>query len=145
MPEKQLGPESIRVAIEMGARRIGHGVRCMEDSELVNELKENRIPLEICPISNLQTRATGEHHPIGDIYRSGINATVSTDNNTVSGTDIFKEYMYILENTGLTIQDLLQMNVNAIRASFISPQQRASLIGKIEKFKTEIENDNKKR
>lgn len=112
----------------------------MEDSELVAELKANQIPLEVCPISNLQTKATGEHHPIEEMYRSGINVTISTDNNTVSGTDLFKEYEYIMENTELTVQDILKMNENAIKVAFISSQQKESLIRKIDAFKKKRNN-----
>lgn len=131
MQEKQTGPQSIKKALEFGAKRIGHGVRCLEDSALVGELVQKEIPLEVCPISNLQTKATGEHHPIEEIYRKGIKVTVSPDNNTVSKTDIVEEYKYILENTNLKIKDIEQMNVNAIRGAFISPQKKAELIAKI--------------
>ena len=58
------GPESIKEALEFGAKRIGHGVRCLEDPHLVGELAQEGIILEVCPTSNLQTRATGENHPI---------------------------------------------------------------------------------
>ena len=124
------GPESIRKALEFGAKRIGHGVRCLEDLKLVWELAQKGIPLEVCPISNLQTKATGEPHPIEELYKKVI-ATVNTDNNTVSNTSIYEEYRYILENTNLGIKDLIQMNINAISGAFISPQKRAELKARI--------------
>lgn len=125
------GPESIKKALEMGTKRIGHGVRCLEDGKVVGELVEKEIPLEVCPISNLQTKATGEKHPIEELYKAGLKTTISPDNNTVSNTDIIEEYKWILENTNLTVEDLEQMNINAIRGAFITPQRKAELIGKI--------------
>ena len=131
MQEKRTGPESIKKALEFGAKRIGHGVRCLEDSNLVGELIQKEIPLEICPISNLQTKATGEKHPIEELYRAGLKTTISPDNDTVSNTNIIEEYKYVLENTNLTTEDLRNMNINAIRGAFISPQKKAELISKI--------------
>lgn len=130
------GPQSIRDALEFGAKRIGHGVRCLQDSELVTELVQKEIPLEVCPISNLQTKATGENHPIEELYKTGLKTTISPDNNTVSNTDIIQEYNWILENTNLTIEDLRQMNINAIRGAFITPQKKAELIAKLAEHKS---------
>ena len=126
------GAESIKKALEFGAKRIGHGVRCLEDLILVKELVQKEIPLEVCPISNLQTKATGEKHPIEELYKSGLKVTVSADNNTVSNTDIIEEYKYILDNTNLTIKDLTQMNKNAVRGAFVSPQKKAELVATLE-------------
>ena len=130
------GPQSIRDALGFGAKRIGHGVRCLEEPALVAELVQKEIPLEVCPISNLQTKATGENHPIEELYKTGLKTTISPDNNTVSNTDIIQEYKWILENTNLTVEDLKQMNINAIRGAFITPQKKAELIAKL----TEREN-----
>lgn len=105
---------------------------------LVNELLQKEILLEICPTSNIQTKAINELNSIEEIYRKGIKITISTDNDTVSNTNIIGEYKYILENTELTISDLRQMNINAIRGAFISPQKRAELMGKISEKESEI-------
>lgn len=99
--------------------------------KLVGELAQKGIPLEVCPISNLQTKATGEPHPIEELYRAGLKTTISPDNDTVSNTNIIEEYKYVLENTNLTTEDLRNMNINAIRGAFISPQKKAELISKI--------------
>lgn len=112
------GAESIKKALEFGAKRIGHGVRCLEDINLVKYLIQNEIPLEICPISNLQTKATGAPHPIEELYKKRIKVTISPDNNTVSNTNIIEEYKYILENTELTVDDLACMNINAVKRCF---------------------------
>lgn len=138
------GPQSIRKALEFGTKRIGHGVRCIEDPSLVGELVQDGVILEVCPISNLQTRATGEDHPVEELYKKGLKITISSDNNSVSNTNILEEYKWILEHTGLTIEDLNKMNINAIDGIFgISIEKKAELKAKLkeetEKNKTIIE------
>ena len=126
------GPESIEKAIELGALTIGHGVRCLEDPKVVGEILEKEIVLEICPTSNIQTNAVENvYKVIEELYKRGVKITINTDNNTVSNTNIVEEYKNVLENTDLTIEDLRQMNINAIRGAFITPQRKAELIGKI--------------
>jgi len=134
------GSESIKKALEFGAKRIGHGVRCVEDKNLMGRLAQEGIALEVCPISNLQTQAVQGKHPIEELYKKGISVTVSTDNNTVSNTDIFSEYEWILENTNLNIDDLINMNLNAARNIFASPEKKAELIQKINEYKNREKN-----
>lgn len=128
------GPKSIRKALEFGAKRIGHGVRCIEDKNLFCELVEKQIPLEICPTSNLQTQAINGEYPLEKLYRKGICVTVSTDNDTVSNTNILEEYDWIFKNTGLMIDDLIHMNINAARNIFGTPMQKANLTAKVNKY-----------
>ena len=137
------GAESIKKALEYGAKRIGHGVRCLEDDNLVSELIRREIPLEVCPISNLQTKATGEKHPIEELYRKGIKVTINPDNDTVSNTNIVEEYKWVLENTNLTVKDIIAMNEYAIRGAFISPTKKAELIAKINEYKNRSEKSDK--
>ena len=68
------------------------------------------------------------------IYKRGIKTTINTDNNTVSNTDILEEYRYILENTNLTLEDIRQMNINAIRGAFITAQEKSELVQKINEY-----------
>ncbi len=112
------GPESIKSALKFGAKRIGHGIRCIENKKLMEELKSKKILLEICPTSNLQTQAVTGKYPLEEIYNSGILVSINTDNNTVSNTDIEQEYNLVLENTNLTFDDLIKMNKNAEEAIF---------------------------
>lgn len=110
------GPESIRAALDMGASRIGHGVRAVEDEALMAELAERQIPLELCFTSNLQTRAVAPAaaFPLREFLRRGIAATVNTDNMTVSGTNLRLEY----ERLGLTEEEKRIVEANALRAAF---------------------------
>ena len=129
------GADSVKKALDFGAKRIGHGVRCLEDLDLVDYLVKNQIILEVCPISNLQTKATGEEHPIEELYKKGLKVTVNTDNNTVSNTDIINEYIWVLEHTKLNFDDLKQMNINAVNGLFnITEKEKEKLIKEIEEI-----------
>jgi len=129
------GPESIKDALKFGAKRIGHGVRCIENKKLVEMLKNSKIPLEICPTSNLQTQAVKGKHPLEKLYKSGLMITISTDDDTVSNTNIIKEYEWILQNTELTYNDLIQMNINAAQFAFTTSEKKSEMIERIVNFK----------
>lgn len=114
------GPESIRCALQMGAARIGHGVRAMEDPELIAELRERQIPLEVCPTSNVQTRVVSsyEDHPVLQLLRMGLNVTVNTDNMTVSGITLAEEYEKMRTLLGMTPEEELQLRQNSLSSLF---------------------------
>src|SRR6201996_9206568 len=89
------GAESIGEAIDLlGAERIGHGVRITESSELQERARASRLPLEMCPLSNVQTRAANSltEHPVDRLFRKGLRVTVNTDCRTVSFTTLTKEF-----------------------------------------------------
>lgn len=137
------GADSIKKAIDFGAKRIGHGIRCIESNELMKEIRIEGIVLEICPTSNIQTQAVEGKHPLETLYRNRILTTINPDNNTVSNTNINKEYNWVMENTELQYIDLMQMNINASRASFSTPQKKAELIQKILDYKNKEEKEEK--
>lgn len=118
------GPESIECALDFGAKRIGHGVRAVESERLLKRLLEERITLEICPISNFQTKAVGGMerdfyaHPIRRLYDMGIRVTVNTDNMTVSNTCLQKEYDFIKKYYYFTEDEIQKMNQYALEAAF---------------------------
>ena len=122
------GPQSVREAISMGAARIGHGVRSLEDPELLSLLAESRIPLELCYTSNLQTKAVSspEAFPLRQYLRQGICATLNTDNLTVSQTTLRGEYGK-LEALGLTEEEESALMKNAVEAAFLSEDGKARL------------------
>jgi aminodeoxyfutalosine deaminase len=89
------GPNSIRGALEsLGARRIRHGIRAVEDPGLLRELAERRVVLDVCPISNVRTQAVPslEAHPLPQLVGAGVVCTVSTDDPAMFGTDLSTEY-----------------------------------------------------
>ena len=129
------GPSSIRDALRFGAKRIGHGVRCIEDEKLIEELSKQKIPLEVCPISELQTQAVQGRVPIEQLYRKGVHVTVNPDNDTVSNTNISEEYEWILENSKLTVDDIFQMNIYAAQSIFAPEKKREEIIARIKEYR----------
>ncbi|MBR6514744.1 MAG: adenosine deaminase family protein [Clostridia bacterium] len=109
------GPESIRDAINMGASRIGHGVRAIEDEAVMKLLRYSSVPLEMCPTSNLNTRVIGNirDYPIKKYIDYGITVTVNSDNMSVSDTDIKKELRLINEVFGIDESLLLNNSLDA--------------------------------
>ena len=112
------GPVSVRDAIDMGAKRIGHGVRAIEDSYLPHMLAKAGIPLEICPTSNINTRTFKSltEIPIKEYIKAGVTVTVNSDNMSVSNTDVIKELKLTEDAFGIDEQYFLD---NAAKAAFI--------------------------
>ena len=91
--------EEIRTAIELGTSRIGHGIAMSGDEELKKEVAEKKIGVELCPTSNLQTKAVTDFtdYPFREFYDAGILLSINTDNRTVSDTSCTDEYMRLAE------------------------------------------------
>lgn len=122
------GAQSVKTAVDFGARRIGHGVAAVNDSELLEEIKRRNISIECCLTSNLQTKAVSSlsQHPIKEFLRLGINATVNTDNMTVSDTTIEKEFALLSDVApDASRERLLQ---NAVNAAFLSDEEKAEVM-----------------
>lgn len=113
------GPESIWKALEFGAKRIGHGIRCLEDEKLVAHVREQKIPLEICITSNRQTRAVEGIYPLKEMLDKSLHVTLNTDNMTVSGTTLEREFQIAKEELGLTEKEIDILEQNAYNARFI--------------------------
>lgn len=125
--------DSIWAALKLGASRVGHGVRAYEDQELMKFLKQEAIALEMCLTSNLQTKAVTKlaEHPLDRYYRTGLRVTINTDNRTVSGTTLNKEYNLIQEVFQWERQDFAAVNKNALEASFATPCTKEKIREKI--------------
>jgi len=114
------GPESVWDAIRiLGAERIGHGVRSIEDPALVDYLAEHRIPLEICPTSNIRTGvyASREKHPLKRLFDAGVPITLSTDDPAFFGVSLTDEYLFASER-GISEADLEAIRQNAFDYAF---------------------------
>ncbi len=121
------GPASVRGAREsLGAERIGHGVRCLEDESLVQQLQASQIPLEVCPQSNycLGVVRRGQPHPIRRIVDAGLYCTVNSDDPPMFSTDLIREYQLLAEQ-GFSWEELWQLNLNALEASFLPKIEKA--------------------
>ncbi len=138
------GPASIWEAVQLcGASRIGHGVRLVEDitggpgnrvlGDLAGYLLDRRIPLEICPTSNLQTgiAATISEHPFGLLAELGFRVTVSCDNRLMSRTTLSREFGLLADAFGYTLTDLRRFTLNAARSAFHPYHERVKLIDEV--------------
>lgn len=137
------GADNVRQAvIEMGATRIGHGVRSIENSDVVQLLRDKNITLEVCPTSNLQTGVMHNfsHHPLRDLYMLGVAVTLNTDDPSVSDTTLTDEYLVAHMAMGIRMNHLRRMNINALRAAFLPDGQRYELEQKVmEEFDKQLE------
>jgi adenosine deaminase len=125
------GPDSIREAIDLlGAERIGHGVRIAESAELQDRAKVMRLPLEMCPLSNVQTRAANSlpEHPIDRLYRNGLHVTVNTDCRTVSHTTLTTEFQRLENTFRWGLSEFHQCQRNSAEAAFVTDETRADLL-----------------
>ena len=122
------GPESVWQALELGAQRIGHGVRAGEDPLLLEVLAQRRVTLELCPTSNLQTKAVPDlaHFPVREYLRRGIAATVNTDNMTVSHTTLEQEFQR-LQPLGLTKEERRTLLENSVQGAFLNANEKKAL------------------
>ncbi len=122
------GSESVRSAINFGAVRIGHGVHAIEDMELMCEIVGKRISLEICPTSNLDTKAVSnlDEIPVKKFLELGVKVTINTDDPTVSNTTLLDQYK-LLENIGLSKEELKTIALNSIEAAFINNEKKEEL------------------
>ncbi len=125
-----MGPERVEEAINaLEADRIGHGVRTIENSNVLQLVLRRGVTLEVCPTSNLQTgvvRGLGMH-PLRDLYRLGVHVTLNTDDPSVSNTTLTDEYVVAVQSIGLTMTELKNIILNGIQAAFLPPRQKARL------------------
>ena len=127
------GVNSINSALDFKTKRLGHGIRCIEDKDTMKRIIDNNILLEVCPTSNYQTEAVKGKHPIEYLYNNDILISINTDNDTVSNINITDEYKNILNNTNLTIKDLVKCNYNSIPYLFTTDDIKEKLKKTIEK------------
>ncbi|ROQ66522.1 adenosine deaminase [Streptomyces sp. 840.1] len=139
------GLPSIWQAIQWcGADRLGHGVRIIDDIEVAEDgsvklgrlasyVRDKRIPLELCPTSNLQTGAAASYaeHPIGLLRKLHFRATVNTDNRLMSGTSMSQEFEKLIETFGYALDDMQWFTVNAMKSAFIPFDERLAMINDV--------------
>jgi adenosine deaminase len=128
------GAESIREAIDvLGAERIGHGVRITESDELQDRAKATRLPLEMCPLSNVQTRAANSlgEHSIDRLLRKGLHVTVNTDCRTVSLTTIANEFERLEKTFNWGAAEFHQCQQNSAEAAFVTDEMRTDLLRRL--------------
>lgn len=124
------GPESIWGALEaLGVERIGHGVRCIEDEALVAVLRERRVPLEVCPTSNLRTGVVGswDDHPVRALVEEGLVVTINTDDPAMFDCSLAGEFDELVTRLGFDDVAVRRLSEQAIEASWAAPGLKSAL------------------
>jgi adenosine deaminase len=128
------GPDSIREALQVGhAERLGHGIRVLEDPDLVEELRVRGVPLEVCPSSNVALGAVASlaSHPLPRLLEAGLVVTLNTDIPATVGTDLTREYTRVRDTFGLDDAALADLAGAGVDASFAPEATKARLRGAI--------------
>lgn len=120
LPPGERAIQEVRDAVEVGVHRIGHGIHCFSDLDLLLRLKESSIPLEICPTSNLKTGSIKDlgQHPFGDFLSAGVPMVIGSDDPTYFGTNLNLEYEKLQTTFGLSETNILDLIGNSYQYSF---------------------------
>jgi adenosine deaminase len=124
------GPQSVWDAIQLlGAERIGHGVRALEDPKLAEYLAEHRVPIEANLTSNVHTSTVADldSHPLRDMLARGLVCSINTDDPGISAIDLKHEYEVAAPAAGLTREQIHQAQINAFETAFLSDEEKRSL------------------
>ncbi|MEU3303514.1 MULTISPECIES: adenosine deaminase [unclassified Streptomyces] len=131
------GPETVWDALnDLRAERIGHGTSSTKDPKLLAHLAEHRIPLEVCPTSNIATRAvaTLDEHPIKEMVEAGVLVTVNSDDPPMFGTDLNNEYAVAARLLQLDERGVAALAKNAVEASFLDAAGKARIAAEIDAY-----------
>ena len=130
-------PEYIWHALDdLKAVRIDHGVRCMEDPRLVERLREEQVPLTVCPLSNVRLRVfpSMREHPLKGMLGEGLCATVNSDDPAYFGGYVADNYRAVRDGLGLTPEDFRTVVENSFRASFLGKSEKQRLLAEVEAY-----------
>ncbi len=131
------GPQTVWDALNLlGAERIGHGTSSAQDPELLAHLAERGIPLEVCPSSNIATRAveTLDEHPIRAFRDAGVTITINSDDPPMFGTDLNREYEIAADLLDLDEAGLAELARAAVRASYAADDVQARILAEIDEY-----------
>ena len=126
-----LGAESVLETLDkLMPKRIGHGVRSIEDPILIDRIKKQNIHLEICPTSNIVTKVYKDYlsHSVDELYKKELSISINSDGRTISDTNLNKEYALLSEHFKWNDNDFLNCNISAIKASFASEKLKRELL-----------------
>jgi adenosine deaminase len=124
------GPASVWETLQhFQPSRLGHGVRSIEDPELVDHLRQNKVHLEVCPSTNVQIDIypTYADHPIDRLLQAGLSVGVNTDSRTITDVTLTQEYERLQQVFGWSKAQFLHCNLNALRAAFLPEATRRQL------------------
>ncbi|MBS7660187.1 adenosine deaminase, partial [Candidatus Bathyarchaeota archaeon] len=117
--------------------RIDHGNRAVEDPKLMAELARRRIPLTLCPLSNLKLGVVKqlEEHPLKFMMEKGLLVTINSDDPAYFGGYVAENYMAVQNALGLTLDQITTLAKNSFEASFLNEEEKAKRISKVEEYK----------
>jgi len=131
---ESFGPDSVHQAIhKCGAHRIGHGVRAVESGDLLNYINDHRIPIEVCPSSNLQTKAatSWESHPVDFYVDYGLRVTINTDNRLITDTTVSKELWLCHQHYGWPLATIKEIIISGFKSAFMPYREKADLLAEV--------------
>lgn len=126
--------QNILDSVDAGALRIGHGIAMRNHPEVQGLIREKGIGIEMCPISNLQTKAVADtsEYPLREFLDAKVPVTINTDNRTVSNTSLTKELEFIQRVYGIRDEEILQMMQNAANTAFVDEGKKQQLLSKLQ-------------
>lgn len=128
-------PEYVREALDvLGAQRIDHGVRALDDPDLVARLRRERIPLTVCPLSNVRLGVFGDirEHTLPTLLDEGLLVTINSDDPAYFGGNVEANVAAIREHLGITEKQLRELAANSVRASFLDEQDKERLLAEVD-------------
>ena len=131
---ESFGPDSVHQAIhKCGAHRIGHGTRLVESGDLLNYVNDHRIPIEVCPSSNLQTKAASawETHPVDFFVDYGLRVTINTDNRLITDTTVTKELHLCHQHYGWSLHTIKEVIIAGFKSAFMPHREKSDLLAEI--------------
>lgn len=131
-----VGAESIWGALkDLGASRIGHGVRCLEDPKLVDYLRQHQIALEVCPTSNvcLQVAPSLAQHPLPKLLEAGLYVTINSDDPPMFNTTLTNEFLKIAETFNYDFEQIRKFVLNSVKASLLPETDKINLLSEFKK------------
>lgn len=135
-------PDYVRQALDvLHAHRIDHGVRCLEDPQLVERLARERTPLTVCPLSNVRLNVVQDmaHHPIRKMMDMGLFITVNSDDPAYFGGYVNENYQAVAEAADLTPDELCTLARNSFLASFLGEANKAEFVAKVDAYQARAE------
>lgn len=122
--------ENIRVAFDLGAKRLGHGIAMGRDLALIQECAKNRVGVELCPSSNLQTKAvlSFNEYPMRSFMAAGVPISINTDNRVVSGTTNTREFKRVVTHFEITEEELARIYRDSVEMSFATEDVKHELL-----------------